>query len=236
MSADNNFKSPISGMDKYGKPRMNLAVILRDKVLNKLDIPWTIENGTLLGAWRNGSFILHDDDFDIAMFCNKDPRPQIPNILRQINDLLPAPYEARYVSSYADKIEVYDPTYGTYNLLGPKYNGASYHHCTVDLQFYQRVDDKYESLYYVHPNIKTVNYKDMFPLRKILLEGESFQAPFNTEGFLTSLYGSLSPKAKFNTKTGFYEVKELKEENINTLHCPGVLLFPASLLSCCNPE
>ena len=214
MSADNNFKSPISGMDKYGKPRMNLAVFLRDKVLNKLDIPWTIENGTLLGAWRNGSFILHDDDFDIAMFCNEDPRPQIPNILRQINDLLPAPYEARYVSSYADKIEVYDPTYGTYNLLGQKYNGASYHHCTVDLQFYQRVEDKYESLYYVHPTIKTVNYKDMFPLRKILLEGETFQAPFNTEGFLTSLYGSLSPKATFNTKTGFYEVKELKEENI----------------------
>ena len=212
MSSDNNFKSPISGMDKYGKPRMNLAALLRDKILNELDIPWTIENGTLLGAWRNGSFILHDDDFDIAMFCNKDPRPQIPSILRKIKQLLPAPYEARYVSSYADKIEVYDPAYGKYNLLGPKYNGASYHHCTVDLQFYQQVGDKYVSLYYVHPSIKAVNYKDMYPLSKITLEGESFQAPFNTEGFLTSLYGNLSPKAKFNTKTGYYEVRE---ENMN---------------------
>ena len=34
MSADNNFKSPFSGMDKYGEPRMKPAVLLRDKILN----------------------------------------------------------------------------------------------------------------------------------------------------------------------------------------------------------
>ena len=208
MSSDNNFKNPISGMDKYGEPRMRLAVLLRDKILNKLDIPWTIENGTLLGAWRNGRFILHDDDFDIALFCENDPKPNIPFILRKIKQLLPAPYEARYVSTYADKIEVYDPGYGEYNLLGAKYNGASFHHCTVDLQFYQRVGEKYISLYYIYPTTKSVYYKDMYPLSNIKLEGESFQAPFNTEGFLTSVYGSLSPKAKFNTITGFYEVRE----------------------------
>lgn len=208
MSSDNNFKSPISGMDKYGEPRMNLAVFLRDEVLHKLNIPWTIENGTLLGAWRNGRFILHDDDFDIAMFYEEDPRPRVSDLLRKIKQLLPAPYDARYVSTYANKIEVFDPTYGMYNLLGPKYNGASYHHCTVDLQFYQRFGERYLSLYHVHPTIKAVYFKDMYPLTQIELEGEMFQAPNNTEGFLTSLYGSLSPKAKFNTKTGFYEVHE----------------------------
>ncbi|CAB3992416.1 Hypothetical predicted protein [Paramuricea clavata] len=208
MSSDNNYKSPISGMDKYGEPRMRLAVLLRDKILNKLDMPWTIENGTLLGAWRNGRFILHDDDFDFAMFSENDPKPLIPFMLRKIKQLLPAPYEARYVSTYADKIEVYDPRYGEYNLLGPKYNGAPYHHCTVDLQFYQRVGEKYVPLYYVDTIVKSVYCKDMYPLSSIELEGEFFQAPFNTEGFLTSLYGNLSPKAKFNTKTGFYEVWE----------------------------
>ena len=214
MSSDNNFKSPFSGMDKYGEPRMKLAVLLRDKILNKLDIPWTIENGTLLGAWRTGSFILHDDDFDFAMFYENDPKPQIPLILGKIKELLPAPYEARHVSTYADKIEVYDPGYGKYTLLGPKYNGASYHHCTADLQFYQRDGDKYISLYYIDPRIVvTVYYKDMYPLSKIELEGEPFQAPHNTEGFLTSWYGSLSPKAKYNTKTGIYEVKD---ENTNS--------------------
>ena len=217
MNSENNFKSPVSGMDIYGEPRMTLAILLRDKVLNKLDMPWTIENGTLLGAWRNGSFIQHDDDFDIALFCDINPIPRIPAILEKIKQLLPAPYEARQISTYADKIEVYDPTYGEYKLYTAKYHGASYHHCTVDLQFYQRFGETYRSLYYADPQTKTVHYKDMYPLSKIELEGEIFQAPYNVEGFLKSLYGSLSPKAKYNTKTGFYEVREEVEE---TIHSP----------------
>lgn len=207
MSADNNFKCTFSGMDRYGESRMKLAVLLRDKVLYKLGIPWTIENGTLLGAWRNGRFILHDDDFDIALFYDQDPRPQIPAVLEKVQQLLPAPYEARQVDTYADKIEVYDPNFGMYNLAVSKYNGASYHHCTVDLQFYQRFGKEYRSLYYVHPHVKTVYYEDIYPLGEIALEGETFQAPGNPEGFLTSLYGSLSPMAKFNSKTGYYEVQ-----------------------------
>ena len=66
----------------------------------------------------------------------------------------------------------------------------------------------YRPLYYIDPIIKTVNHKDMFPLSKIMVEGEMFQAPFSPEGFLKSIYGSISPKAKYNAKTGFYEVKE----------------------------
>ena len=107
-------------MDKYGDARMKLALFVRDNVLDQLNIPWTIENGTLLGAWRNGKFILHDDDFDIALFFETDPIPRVPAMLNKVQQLLPAPYKARYVSSYADKIEVYDPTYGEYSLLGPK--------------------------------------------------------------------------------------------------------------------
>ncbi|CAB3999457.1 Hypothetical predicted protein [Paramuricea clavata] len=204
-SSDNNYKRLInSGMDKYGKPRMRLAVLLRNKILNKLDMPWVMEGGTLLGAWRNGSFILWKDDFDFAMFSENNPKPLIPLILRKIKQLLPSPYKARYVTTYADKIEVYDPRYGEYNLLAPKYKGASFHHCTADLQFYQHVKEKYVPLYYIDPIVKSVYFKDVFPLRSIELEGEMFPAPFNTEGYLKSLYGSLSPNAKFNPKTGFY--------------------------------
>jgi len=44
--------------------------LLRDEVLDKLNLSWYIENGTLLGAWRNGKFIKHDDDFDIGVLIN----------------------------------------------------------------------------------------------------------------------------------------------------------------------
>ena len=160
-------------MDKYGDARMKLAVFLRDNVLNKLNIPWTIENGTLLGAWRNGKFILHDDDFDIALFFETDPIPRVPAMSEKVQQLLAAPYKARYVSSYADKIEVYDPTHGEYSLLGPHNEGASYHHCTVDLQFYERCEDSedaYKCMYYANPCVRKVYEKDIYPLSRITLE------------------------------------------------------------------
>ena len=69
----NNFKKPDAGCDKYGIPRLKLAVYLRDYVLNQLDKHTFIENGTLLGAYRNQKFIPHDDDFDFGILLeNKD--------------------------------------------------------------------------------------------------------------------------------------------------------------------
>ena len=66
----NNFKKPDAGCDKYGDQRLELAKLLRDEVFDKLNLSWYIENGTLLGAWRNGKFIKHDDDFDIGVLIN----------------------------------------------------------------------------------------------------------------------------------------------------------------------
>ena len=46
----NNYKNPESGIDRFGKPKLELALFLRDNVLDKSDFPWMIEAGTLLGA------------------------------------------------------------------------------------------------------------------------------------------------------------------------------------------
>ena len=47
---------------------------------------WFIENGTLLGAWRNGKFIPHDDDFDMVMLI--DTLDDIKSIYEKINKKL----------------------------------------------------------------------------------------------------------------------------------------------------
>lgn len=208
----NNYKSPLSGMDKYGKPRLKLAVLLRDTVLKQLGIPWTIENGTLLGAWRNRKFILHDDDFDIAMFFETDPIPLLSILQQKIQQLLPPQYDARVVSGYANKIEVFDPSYGNYVLAGPLHGGASYHHVTVDLQCYQRCGDVYKSLYYANPRSFILFPEDIFPIGSIALERETFQAPFNVKSVLKCLYGSIAYNAKYNQATGRYE--ETKSEGV----------------------
>ena len=60
-------------MDRFGKPRLDLALFLRDNVLDKFDFPWMrIEAGT-----RSGRFIPHDDDFKIALLLNTDDCEEI---------------------------------------------------------------------------------------------------------------------------------------------------------------
>jgi hypothetical protein len=199
----NNFKSPVSGMDKYGAERLKLAVLLRDKVLTP-EVRWTIENGNLLGAWRSGKFILHDDDFDIAVFYEKDGISCLEAELQRIKKVLPSPYQARLVSTYTHKIEVFDPSYGSYILSAPAQGGADYHHVTADIQAYQREGDGYRLLYNNFPRTIIHQHNVIFPTGSIILEGEKFPAPHNVEAFLKQVYGSLSSKAKYDRKLGLY--------------------------------
>ena len=207
MSVENNFKNVKSGMDVWGKQRLELGILLRDKILSQLNIPWVIENGVLLGAYRTGKFIAHDDDFDIGLFFESNPAALVSDILNRIKQLLPEPYEARYISTYCKKIEVYDPTCGNYILAGPQYNGANYHHVTADLQFYQRFDNIYRALYFGGPNIVEIPAEAVLPLSSIVIEEQEFPAPCDVVTYLKCWYGSLSPNVKYNPDTGFYEEK-----------------------------
>ena len=204
----NNYKNPESGMDRFGKPRLELALFLRDNVLDKFDFPWMIEAGTLLGAWRSGRFIPHDDDFDIALLLNTDDcEEMLSRVFAEIKGLLPTRYEARMITSYTQKIEVYDPSYGEYVIQSPNLNyfGKKHHHVTVDLQPYLKINDVYRSLYH-SLDILEFSCDDLFPLEKMILEGEYFPVPKNCETILKTTYGSLDPKAKYNFKTGKYEL------------------------------
>ena len=40
----NNYKNVEAGCDKYGVPRLELAIFLRDNILNKIGKTWFIEN------------------------------------------------------------------------------------------------------------------------------------------------------------------------------------------------
>lgn len=197
----NNYKKIDAGCDIYGKPRLELAVYLRDNILNKFN-NYFIENGTLLGAYRNSKFIAHDDDFDFALTINN--KNEIKDIFQYIQNNLKSEYNCRLIDSYCDKIEIFNPIYGKYNLLGPKYNNKDYHYVTIDLQFYINEGDYYSPLYYIQP--KELFHKDfIFPVDTIILENEKFNCPYNTEAFLKINYGSIEENAKFNSKTGKYE-------------------------------
>ncbi len=198
------YKVTFSGSDKYGKQRLELAVHLRS-ILNKLKFNWYVENGTLLGAFRNGKFIKHDDDFDIALLYQENPLDKLKKDLKLIQNNLNPKFKARLVDTYTKKIEVYDPSFGKYTLIGDRYNGADFHHVTVDLQSYYLEDEYYVSTYEYN---KLKNQKDdIFPLTKILFEGEFFPAPNNTKKVLETEYGSIDENAVYNPLTKKYELR-----------------------------
>jgi len=201
----NNYKKNGAGCDIYGSQRLELALYVKHNILNKLKKDWFIENGTLLGAWRNNKFIAHDDDFDIALLINsKDEIIQIFNDICKY--LVNSKYEARLISTYSDKIEVYEPSYGKYILQGKNYNGADFHYVCMDIQFYLKKDDLYERLYYNCPNKLCVSKNVLLPTKLIKLEDNMFNCPFESETFLKKNYGSLDPSAKYNSITGLYHI------------------------------
>tara|TARA_B100001248_G_C27259755_1_gene397882 strand:- start:125 stop:748 length:624 start_codon:yes stop_codon:yes gene_type:complete len=192
-----------SGCDIYGKQRLELAIHLCE-ILNNLNINWFIENGTLLGAYRNNKFIPHDDDFDIAILYQNNIDDNIKKDMLNIKSKLSRKYDIRLVDTYTKKLEVFNPSFGKYKLVKEYYNNADFHHVTVDLQAYILKNNKYKSLH-SHSDVRH-SFSEIFPFQKIVLENTIFQAPNNVEKILKNTYGSIDENAKYNSKTGKYEV------------------------------
>ena len=197
-----NYKKKGAGNDIYGKQRLELAIYLKNKILPKINNKWFIENGTLLGAYRNNKFIDHDDDFDYAICIDDIKNTEL--IFNKINKLLNNKYKCRLISSYALKIEIYDDTYGKY-LLSKKYKGSDYHYVNIDLQFYLKINNnEYKLLYYINPFDFIIHKKYLFPLSKIKLENNIFPCPNDILYYLIQKYGNIKYGAKYDNKTGKY--------------------------------
>ena len=109
------------------------------------------------------------------------------------------------------QIEVFDPTQGSYTLLGDRYLGSDYHYVTVDLQSYVpqsggMIVPRYRACPPGHET--SFRHDDCLPVGSIELEGRTFPSPNHPEAFLTSMYGYLGQGAKYNPVTGKYVAPE----------------------------
>ena len=53
---------------REAQERLTGALVAIDHVLTQASVDYWLDGGTLLGAYRNGSFIPWDDDADLAVF------------------------------------------------------------------------------------------------------------------------------------------------------------------------
>ena len=189
------------GNDIYGEARLELALIVKQQ-LEALNIAWFLDAGTLLGAYRGGKVIPHDDDFDMAVYY---PRFDGERDLHELSDALelPAKYAARVVTSYGQKVEVFDRASETFQLPAA-YKGADFHTVTVDLQVMTDAPDG--SVVYLHDLLEHVRVRpdQLLPTGEIVCEGHRFNCPRDTQGFLEAQYGYLGTDARFDPASKKY--------------------------------
>jgi cytidyltransferase-like protein len=142
------------------------------------------------------------------------------------------------VDTYADKIEIYDPSAGSFFLQGGKYQGAHYHHVSVDLQLHVLNDDSAEteatgstvlitagnilagySVQIHHSDFDTRGQAALHmyePFGSIDFAGRSWPVPAQQKVFLSYLYGYLGHGAEFDQNAKLYRKPLVAAVDVNT--------------------
>lgn len=199
-------KVAFSTNDLYGERRLRLGAVVARLLEREGVRNWSLDSGTLLGAWRTGRQIPTDDDIDFLIYL-PEYRVQVLEELRgRLAPHLPEPYRSRVVSTYCEKIEFFDPTDGEYRLHGSIYRGARFHHVTCDLQVYADRKDDPSIVQMLHDASRHLGIPRSLMVFEgsIVLDDESFRCVSEVEAFLTCLYGYLGADGVYNPTTKLY--------------------------------
>lgn len=173
-------KGRSSSVSKYIPPLDVLSVITQS--LDRDEIPYWLDQGTLLGAYREGVIMEHDDDVDIAYIISD--QDQILEILRRV---LPDGFTANLHGAYRENI----------NIQGPFAKNMP---SGLDLYGYK---DKGKFLQIEHYS-KPIPKEWVFPLSEGKLSNLTFHIPANTKDYLELTYGDIRKSADYDFKTHLY--------------------------------
>ena len=202
---EQNYEQCVAETKLYGPKRVATAkAVLKALESRKSDFQLFVESGTLLGAYRNGKMLPHDDDFDLGIYVRDENSmmPLLESLKATLDEILQKEYETRIVTSYSKKVEVYQPEFGKY-----PFRDTDYHNVTVDVTAF--VDDGGGNLRMPHSSYDwfRTQRENIFPLWTIVYEGETFPAPRNPEQFLVDMYGYIGEGAVFDPETKKYVPK-----------------------------
>ena len=174
------------------------------QIFKKHKIPFWLDCGTCLGAYRYGGAIPWDLDIDIAAL-----QPDFKNVYSALHELDPAEFTV-FDFSGRDKPETYIRVRS--NKTNFLFDIYFFHidpekkivHTILSNEFnmFMRETWKAKELKFTRP----MPFERVFPLKKILFEGIEVPIPNKIEEYLQTFYGvNLAPVKIYDAKTGQYE-------------------------------
>jgi len=220
MITKDNLQEHLARTTALKPSMMELAAHVREimesyEPADRQDKPiWFLNDGTLLGAFRNGLMIPHDYDVDFGvLFIDEDG--SVVDLERSTQHLiklheficrrLKAVYKSEGVSTtYSTKIMVYEPSQGFMSVKGCE----MFAKVSVDLQLYYSDDKDTLEVAYFRDNLNQYvrqSIGNALPLGELEFEGLVWPCPNNVAGYLKSVYGYIGTPAKYNKETRKYE-------------------------------
>jgi len=173
-------------------------------LLNEAKIPWWVDCGTCLGAYRYGGVIPWDFDLDIAVLL-----PDFDNVQRALRNLDTKKYIVQDWSSRSHPksyLKVFIRKTGTlidiyHFAIDPEAHQIRYI-LSLDSNMFFPEWWKIRERRYTSPT----DFATVFPLKKATFDGIEVYVPNDTKKYLQRYYGeNLAPSKIFDPMTGNYE-------------------------------
>ena len=163
------------------------------KILQEIGVQFWIDCGSLLGAYRNGKMMPHDNDTDIGIIDHE----AYETARKVLRERLPKEYTMLEGTAYAEKFQIDHEPSGRFEFS--KDVVTSNVSCDVNKYAY-REDGTIQQLYYRF-GLGERRYQSewLFPLGTITFEGMEVPCPRNTKLYLEEMYGYLGTDFKYDT-------------------------------------
>ena len=180
-------------------PQIGQLLSVLSDILSSAEIEYWIDQGTLLGAHRNGKFIARDSDADIAI-RNEDQFESLHELLKH---KLPNAYGCERKGSHCKGYRIWLKAGGYFK---GTFDGREIQWPLVacDAMFYRyNGPDKTYVQQYQGFGVDTFFFPEavIFPLGQIEFEGSMYPCPARTEDYLTIQYGYIGEGATWDPGT-----------------------------------